>query len=96
MHKHYNNNLPSSFETMFTPLMDRNRKKSYKLEKVVNKYTDNFPSPTTPRLWNKVDINTKEIKSLNIFKDTIKTSFLDKYKEFVCSESNCLSCKYKC
>ena len=77
MHKHYNNKLPSSSATMFTLLMDRNRTwtKSYKLAKVVNKYTDNFPSATFPRLWNKVDINTKEIKYLNILKDTIKTYF---------------------
>ena len=35
-----------------------------------------------PRLWDKVDINTKEIKSLNRIKGTLKTAFLEQYKEF--------------
>ena len=36
--KYCNNKLPPSFENMFTTLMDSNRTKSYKLEKVVNIY----------------------------------------------------------
>ena len=94
MHKYYDDKLPSSFENMFTPsLMDPNRTKSYKLEKVMNKYIENFPSVTFSRLWNNVDINTKEIKSLNRFKSTLKTSFLEQYKECSCFKSNCFSCK---
>ena len=69
MHKNYNNKLPSLFETMFTPLMDRNRTRSYMLAKVVNKYTDNFPAATFSRIWNKIDIITKEIRSLYTFKN---------------------------
>ena len=50
---------------------------------------ENFPSVMFPRLWNKADINAKEIKSLNRFKSTLKTSFLEQYKEFSCLKSNC-------
>ena len=67
---------------MFTPIIDRNRTRSeirsQKLSITTN-YTDNFPSATFPRLWNKVDNKTKEIRSLHTFKDTLKTYFLDKY-----------------
>ena len=67
---------------MFTPLMDPNRKKSYKLDPTRKKSykldpnrkksykLENVPSVMFPRLGNKVDINTKEIKSLNRFKST--------------------------
>ena len=57
--------------------MDPNRAKSYNLEKVVNKYIENIPTKR-----NKVDINTKEIKSLNKFR-RLKTSYVRKIKNFL-------------
>ena len=57
--------------------MDPNRAKSYNLEKVVNKYIENIPTKR-----NKVDINTKEVKSLNKFR-RLKTSYVRKIKNFL-------------
>ena len=57
--------------------MDPNRAKSYNLEKVVNKYIENIPTKR-----NKVDINTKEIKSLNKFR-RLKTSYVRTIKNFL-------------
>ena len=37
-------------------------------------------------------INIKEIASLNIFEGTLRTTFLEQYKECYCLKPNYLSC----
>ena len=64
MHEYFNFNLPSSFQNIAEP----NRTKSYKLERVLNKNLESFPSAKFPKLWNKIDL--KETKSAKIFKQS--------------------------
>jgi len=45
MHGYFNDNLPSSFRNMFKSLAKSNRTISYKLEQVLNKNLESFPSP---------------------------------------------------
>ena len=60
MHWYFNDNLPSSFQNMFKSLAEPNRTKSYKLERVLNKNLESFPSAMFPKLWNaiKIDLDT--------------------------------------
>ena len=68
--------------------MDPNWTKTYELEKVVN--IANFPSVTFPRLWDKVDTITIEIKSLNRFYNKLKPAFKENYIKNTCLKPNCL------
>ena len=52
---------------MFKSLAEPNRTKSYKLERVLNKNLESFPSAMFPKLWNKIEIDLKETKSAKIF-----------------------------
>ena len=44
MHGYFNDNLPSSFQNIFQSLAEPNLTKQYKLERVLNKNLENFPS----------------------------------------------------
>ena len=66
MHGYFNDSLQSSFQNMFKSLAELNRTKSYKLERVLNKNLESFPSAKFPKLWNKIDLKeTKSAKYLN-------------------------------
>ena len=64
MHGYFNDNLPSSFQNMFKSLTKPNRTKSYKLERILNKNLESFPSAMFPKLWNVIEIDLKETTNL--------------------------------
>ena len=68
MHKYFYKNLPTSFHDMFNTLAEPNRTKSYKLERVLFKTLEYFPSALFPKLWNSIELELKETKSAKLFK----------------------------
>ena len=52
---------------MFKSVAEPNKTKSYKLERVLNKNLESFPSTMFPKLWNEIEIDLKETKSAKIF-----------------------------
>ncbi len=54
MHKYFYENLPASFQDMFNSLAEPNRTKSYKLERVLFKTLECFPSALFPKIWNSI------------------------------------------
>ena len=71
MHKYFYKNLPTSFHDMFNSLAEPNRTKSYKLERVLFKTLEYFPSALFPKLWNLLELELKETKSAKLFKRKI-------------------------
>ena len=53
---------------MFNSLTEPNRTKSYKLERVLFKMLEYFPSALFPKLWNSIELELKETKSPTLFK----------------------------
>ena len=66
MHKYFYKNLPTSFHDMLNSLAEPNRTKSYKLERVLFKVLECFPSALFPKLWNSIELKLKETKKLNL------------------------------
>ena len=93
MHGYFNNNLPSSFQNMFKSLTEPNRTKSYKLERVLNKNLESFPSAMFPKLWNAIEIDLKETKSAKTFKQRVINIYLENYEKFKCEKPSCISCE---
>ena len=54
---------------MFNSLVEPNRAKSYKLERVLFKTLEYFPSALYPKLWNSLELDLKETKSENCSKE---------------------------
>ena len=65
---------------------------SYKLERVLNKNLESFPSAMFPNLWNAFEIDLKENKSAKIFKQRVINIYLENYGRFKCEKSSCISC----
>ena len=63
MHGYFNDNLPSSFQSM--SLAEPNRTKSYKLEPVLNKNLESFPSAIFSKLWNAIEMTLKKLNLPN-------------------------------
>jgi len=76
---------------MFKSLAEPNRTKLYKLERVLNKNLDSFPSAMFPKLWNEIDL--KETKSAKIFKQRVIIIYLENYERFKCEKPSCISCE---
>ena len=93
MYKYSNSALPQSFRNMFEPLVQFERSKNYKLEKIKYNGLSKFPTVTLPKIWNETPVITKNKTSLSTFKKTIITNNLSKYKSFKCNERNCYACK---
>ena len=68
MYKYFHENLPASFHEMFNSLAEPNRTKSYKLEWVLFKTLECFPSASFPKIWNLIELELKETKSAKSFK----------------------------
>ena len=68
MHKYFYKTLPTSFHDMFNTLAEPSRTKSYKLERVLFKTLEYFPSALYPKLWNSIELEFKETKSAKLFK----------------------------
>jgi len=71
MHKYFYENLSTSFHDIFKSLAEPNRTKSYKLERVLFKTLECFPSALFPKLWNSIELELKETKSAKLFKRKI-------------------------
>ena len=78
---------------MFKSLAEPNRTKSYKLEPVLNKNLESFPSSMFPKLWNEIEIDLKETKSAKMFKQRVINIYFENYERFKCEKPSCLSCK---
>ena len=91
MHKYFYKNLPNSFHDMFNSLAEPNRTKSYKLERVLFKTVEYFPSALFPKLWNSIELELKETKSAKSFKRKVAKISLDSYANYICKK-NCVSC----
>ena len=73
---------------MFTSLAEPNRIKSYKLELVLNKNLESFPSAIIfPKLWNVIEIDLKETKSAKISKQRVINIYLENYERFKCKKT---------
>ena len=92
MHKCFYENLPTSFNDMFNSLAEPNRTKSYKLERVLFKTLECFPSALFPKLWNSIELELKETKSAKLFKRKVFKNYLDSYASYICKKNNCFSC----
>ena len=51
-----------------------------------------MPLVDFPVVWNNLDIAYKQIANRKLFKKTIKEDLLDKYRDFRCNNSICISC----
>ena len=87
MHGYFNDSLQSSFQNMFKSLAELNRTKSYKLERVLNKNLESFPSAMFP-----IEIDLKETKSAKIFKQRVINIYLENYERFKCEKPRCILC----
>ena len=76
---------------MLNSLAEPNRTKSYKLERVLFKPLEYFPSALFPKLWNSLELDLKETKSAELFKRKIFKNYLDSYANYICKK-NCVSC----
>ena len=66
VYKYFYENLPTSFHDRFNYLAEPKRTKSYKLERVLFKTLECFPSALFPKLWNSIELERKETKKLNL------------------------------
>ena len=82
MHKYFNENLPTSFH-MFNSLAEPNRTKSYKLERVLFKTLECFPSALFAKLWNSIELGLKETKSAKSFKNKVDKNYLNRYASYI-------------
>ena len=53
---------------------------------------EKMPLTDFPRVWNSIDQDLKDISSKTLFKKTLKLELLDKYSNFRCSRTICVSC----
>ena len=60
--------------------------------RTVNAMVQKMPIVDFPLSWNNIDESLKDIASKNIFKKTVKLELLDKYANFRCNNTVCLSC----
>jgi len=90
MHKYFYENLPASFHDMFNSLAEPNRTKSYKLEQVLFKTLECFPSALFPKIWNSIELELKETKSAKSLKRKIAKIYLYSYESFICKKKLCI------
>ena len=84
-HNNKNNiEITTSFHDMFNSLAEPNRTKSYKLERVLFKTLEYFPSALFPKLWNSLEWELEETKSAKLFKRKIFKNYLDSYASYMC------------
>ena len=71
---------------MFNSLAEPNRTKSYKLEWVLFKTLECFPSALFPKIWNSIELELKETKSAKSFKRKVAKISLDSYANCICKK----------
>ena len=89
MHKYFYENLTASFHDMFNSLAEPNRTKSYKLERVLFKTLECFPSALFPKICNSIELELKETKSAKSFKRKVAKISLDSYANYICKKKLC-------
>ena len=75
---------------MFSSLAETDRKKSYKIERVLFKTLECFPSALLSKLWNSIELELKETKSAKSLKRKVGKIYLNSYASFICKK--CVSC----
>ena len=78
--------IKTSFHDMFNSLVEPNRTKSYKLERVPFKTLECFPSALFPKLWNSIELELKETKSAKSCKRKVAKISLDSYANYICKK----------
>ena len=98
IHPHFVHNLDckhnlkwSSIARVVCPI-NKGRTKSYKLERVLFKTLESFPSALFPKIWNSIELELKETKSAKSFKRKVAKIYLDSYANYIYKEKNCVSC----
>ena len=46
-----------------------------------------------PKLWNAIEIDLKETKSVQIFKQRVINIYLENFERFKCEKPRCISCE---
>ena len=93
MQKYNSNKQPESFKDMFQPLSEPNRTNGYVIPRIKNKFLDQFPTSFLPKIWNDNSLIQKNIKSSNLFKNSLKKSFIAAYPPMVhCDSASCNDC----
>ena len=72
---------------MFNSLAEPNRTKSYKLEWVLFKTLECFPSALFPKIWNSIELELKETKSEKSVKRKVAKIYLDGYASYICKKN---------
>ena len=75
---------------MFNSLAEPNRTKSYKLERVLFKTPECFPSTLFPKIWNSIELELKETKSAKSLKRKVAKIYLDSYANYICKKKLCI------
>lgn len=89
--------LPISFHSFpyFTQL-DRRHTRQYQLAHCLRyrtTYSSKLPLHTFPRIWNILDIDLQQSKSINVFKKNVKQQILNNYtNEVFCTNPRCKQC----
>ena len=97
MHQHKYNQLPRSFDTLdyFKQKIQRDTRQS-KLANCTRPrttYTSQLPLHQFPRIWNKLEAECHEIKSIGRFKKRIRNNHLTNYARVVqCNNIICKQC----
>ena len=66
--------------------------KSYKLERVLFKTLEYFPSALFPKLWNSIELELTETKSAKLLTRKLLKTYSDSYATYICKKNNCFSC----
>ena len=75
---------------MFNSSAEPNSTKSYKLERVLFKTLECFPSALFPKIWNSIELELKETKSAKSFKRKVAKIYLDSYANYICKKKLCI------
>ena len=57
---------------------------------ILNKNLESFPSTMFPKLWNAIEIDLKEIKTANIFKQRVINIYLKNCERFKFEKPSCI------
>ena len=90
MHEYFYENLPASFHDMFNSLAEPNKTKSCKLEWVLFKTLECFPSALFPKIWNLIKLELKKTKSAISFKRQVAKIYSDSYASYICKKKLCI------
>ena len=74
---------------MFNSLAEPNRTKLYKLDRILFKTLEYFPSALFPKLWNSIELELKETKSAKSFKRKVAKIVM----QIISVKKNCVSCE---